>query len=55
MTRQREPVIRNSCVNTFNGNTRKWCMSQSRASELKGNTDNLSLGTTGYVYFGNNE
>ena len=48
VTRQREPVIRNSYVNTFNGNTRKWCMSQSCASELKGNADNLSLGTTGY-------
>ena len=47
VTRQREPVIRNYYVNTFIGNTRKWRLSQSRASELKGNADNLSLGTTG--------
>ena len=43
VTRQREPVIRNSYVKTFNGNTRKWCMSQSRASELKGNADNVKF------------
>ena len=30
-------------------------MTQSRASELKGNADNLSLGSTSKVYFGNNE
>ena len=45
VTRQREPVIRNEYVNTFVGNTRKWCMLHSCASELKGNADNQSLGT----------
>ena len=55
MARQREPVIRNQYVSTFIGITRKWCVSQSRASELKGNADNSSLGTTSKVYFGNSE
>ena len=55
MTRQREPVIRDYYVNTCIGTTRKWCLSQSRASELNGNAANLNLGTTIVVYFGNNE
>ena len=36
-------------VSTFIGITRKWCVSQSRASELKGNPDILSLGSTSKV------
>ena len=55
MARQREPVIRNQYVSTFIGITREWCVSQSRASELKGNADNSSLGTTSKVHFGNSE
>ena len=34
-------------VNTFISNTRRWCLSQSCASELKSDVDNLRLATTG--------